>query len=55
VDILDAADRLIASGIANYAWGDVVRIAGQHSDRIEQALGYEYGEEIVHRNNLVVL
>ncbi len=54
VDILDAAGRRIASGVANYAWDDVARIAGLHSDRIEETLGYEYGEEVVHRNNLVV-
>jgi glutamate 5-kinase len=55
VDILDASGRRIASGIANYAWGDVQRIAGLHSDRIEETLGYEYGEEVVHRNNMVIL
>ena len=31
------------------------RIRGQRSDRIAEVLGYEYGEEVVHRNNLVLL
>lgn len=55
VDIADAAGRRIASGIANYPWSDVGRIAGLRSDRIEETLGYEYGEEVVHRNNMVVV
>jgi glutamate 5-kinase len=55
VDILDPAGQRIASGIANYAWSDAQRIAGLHSDRIEETLGYEYGEEVIHRNNLVIV
>ena len=45
----------IASGTTNYAAGDVERIRGLHSDRIEETLGYDYGDEVVHRNNLVLV
>ncbi len=45
----------IASGTTNYAAGDVERIRGLHSDRIEDVLGYDYGDEVVHRNNLVLV
>ena len=45
----------IASGTSNYAAGDVERIRGLHSDRIEEVLGYDYGDEVVHRNNLVLV
>lgn len=45
----------IASGTTNYAAGDIERILGMHSDRIEQVLGYDYGDEVVHRNNLVLV
>ena len=45
----------IASGTTNYAAGDVARIRGLHSDRIEEALGYDYGDEVMHRNNLVLV
>jgi glutamate 5-kinase len=44
-----------ACGITNYDDGDVDRIRGLRSDRIATTLGYEYGSEVVHRNNLVVL
>jgi glutamate 5-kinase len=45
----------IACGIANYASADISRIRGFRSDRIQSILGYHYGQEVVHRNNLVLL
>jgi glutamate 5-kinase len=45
----------IACGITNYGAEELAIIGGMRSDRIEQALGYQYGSEVVHRNNLVVL
>ena len=45
----------IAIGITNYASDDVAAIRGLRSDRIEEVLGHEYGEEVVHRNNLALL
>ena len=47
--------RRIACGIANYGSDDIARIRGARSDHIQDALGYHYGEEVVHRNNLVLL
>ena len=45
----------VASGMSNYAAADVARIRGVHSDRIAGLLGHEYGAEVVHRNNLVLV
>ncbi len=45
----------IACGIANYTSVDVARIQGLRSDQIPGILGYQYGQEVVHRNNLVLL
>jgi glutamate 5-kinase len=47
--------RRIACGIANYGSEEVERIQGAQSDHIERTLGYHYGQEVVHRNNLVLL
>jgi len=47
--------RRIAMGITNYGHEDTAAIRGLRSDRIAQALGHEYGAEVVHRNNLVLL
>ncbi len=45
----------VACGIANYRSSDIARIRGLRSDRIQPTLGYHYGQEVVHRNNLVLL
>jgi glutamate 5-kinase len=45
----------IARGISNYSSRELAVIKGARSDRIESLLGYGYGDEVVHRNNLVVL
>jgi len=45
----------IACGITNYGDEELSAIRGLRSDRIEGALGYHYGSEVVHRNNLVLL
>ena len=55
VRIVTMAGHDLASGSVNYSAGDIERVAGQRSDRIEGILGYDYGSEIVHRNNLVLL
>lgn len=55
VDIVSPEGERIACGITNYSAGDIVRIRGVRSDRIEPALGHHYGGEIVHRDNLVLL
>jgi len=47
--------RPFACGITNYDDHDVATIRGLRSDRIAEVLGYEYGAEVVHRNNLVLL
>lgn len=51
-----AADGVdTAVGLANYSSDDVEQLARKQSDEIETILGYTFGEEIVHRNNLVLL
>jgi len=45
----------IACGITNYSDEEVAAIRGVRSDRIAELLGHQYGAEVVHRNNLVVL
>ncbi len=53
--VSDADGQHIACGIANYPAVDIERIRGMRSDRIVDTLGYQYGQEVVHRNNLVLL
>jgi len=45
----------VARGVTQYAASDVRRVAGRHSREIEAALGYNYGGNVVHRDDLVLL
>jgi len=45
----------IARGIVNYDSRDLMRILRRASDEIESILGYYFGDEVVHHNNLTLL
>jgi glutamate 5-kinase len=55
VNIYDPEGSRVGCGITNYSSADIEIIKGAHSEKIVTLLGYDYGSEIVHRNNLVVL
>jgi len=55
VNIYDPEGFRIGCGITNYSSADIAVIKGVHSNKIASLLGYDYGSEVVHRNNLVVL
>ncbi|ABS24444.1 glutamate 5-kinase [Anaeromyxobacter sp. Fw109-5] len=55
VDIAVDPARPFARGLAGYGADEVRRIAGLKTGEIERALGYKYLDEIVHRDDLVVL
>ena len=45
----------IARGIVNYDSRDLARILRKTSDEIESILGYYFGDEVIHHNNLALL
>ena len=55
VNIHDTGSSHLGCGITNYSSSDINAIKGAHSGQIASLLGYDYGAEIVHRNNLVIL
>ncbi len=55
ISILSTTGRELARGITNYTSADLRRICGRQSDEIETSLGYYYGDEVIHRSNLVLL
>ena len=55
VDIHDPQGTQIGCGITNYSSTDINAMKGAHSRQIAVLLGHDYGSEVVHRNNLVVL
>jgi glutamate 5-kinase len=55
VEVINMEGRAIAKGVANYSAADIQKIKGMKSMEIEKKLGYAYAEEVVHRDNMVVL
>jgi len=47
--------REFARGLVNYPSAELARIAGVHTRAIEQVLGYKGSDEVIHRDDLVVL
>lgn len=55
VEIYDASEARLGCGLANYSSGDIEVIKGAHSGKIASLLGHDYGSEVIHRNNLVLV
>nr|ADI19357.1 glutamate 5-kinase [uncultured Chloroflexi bacterium HF0500_03M05] len=55
VSIQDTHSTQIAAGITNYSSKELDMIKGKHSNQIDELLGHQYGDEVVHRNNMVML
>ena len=48
-------DREIARGITNYSREEMERIKGRRSEQVRAVVSGDYFEEVIHRDNLVVL
>ena len=55
ISVLDGKRAQMACGISNYGSDDLSAIKGEHSHRISEILGHHYGDEVVHRNNMVII
>jgi len=55
VSITDNFGQEFARGLVSYSAADIKQIKGKHSTEIEEILGYFYGDEVIHRDNLVNL
>jgi len=55
VHCLDPGGKVIAVGLINYCSADVDRIKQHHSDEINNLLGMKDYDEVIHRDNLVLL
>jgi glutamate 5-kinase len=55
VQCLDEKGKAIATGLSNYSADDLGKIKGLNTVQIEKALGYKDSDEVIHRDNLVVL
>ena len=56
VRLFDAqGQQQIARGVSQYSAVDIRRISQHHTREIESILGYNYGDNVVHRDDLVLL
>lgn len=55
VSIADEGKREFARGLTNYSSEDIIRIKGLKSDKFKSILGYKGRDEIIHKDNLVIL
>ena len=52
IDIRDSRGARIARGVTNYGSAELEKIKGARSADIQKTLGYTFGDEVVHRNDL---
>jgi glutamate 5-kinase len=55
VRIVDPEQKPIAVGLSNYTSEEIAQLIGVHSGEIESKLGYSWGSEIVHRDNMTLI
>jgi glutamate 5-kinase len=55
VSCVNKEGRKIAKGLTNYSSNDLQQIRGKKTSEIEKILGYKYSDEVIHRNNLVLV
>ena len=55
VTCLGPRGKEFARGLVNYSAMELEKIKGLRSDQIESTLGYKYSDEVIHRDDLVVL
>jgi glutamate 5-kinase len=55
IRVCDQDGNEFARGIADYSSAEAQRIMGRKSLEIEEILGYRYGDELIHRDNFVLL
>jgi glutamate 5-kinase len=55
VTCVGSRGKEFARGLVNYSATELEKIRGLRSDQIESTLGYKYSDEVIHRDDLVVL
>ncbi len=52
---VDRKGNRVAKGITNYSSSEIEKIMGKRTSEIDNILGYKYSDEVIHRDNLVLL
>jgi glutamate 5-kinase len=54
VEIKTPTGEIVGLGLSRYSAEDVSKVAGKRSDRIRATIGYTFGEEVIHRDDMVI-
>lgn len=55
VEVIGPTGAPVAVGMANYSSEEITKLLGSHSNKISELLGYSYGPEVIHRDNLTII
>jgi glutamate 5-kinase len=55
VSCIDEQGREVARGLVNYSAEEATRLMGQPTSRIQELIGYVDEEELIHRDNLILV
>ena len=55
ISLVDENNNEFARGISSYNSDDIDKIKGCHSDKISQILGYKFDDDVVIKDNLVII
>ena len=55
VDLLIEGEKPFARGLVGYSSQELEKIKGVKTSEIEKTLGYKYLDEVIHRDDLVIL
>ena len=54
VNIKTRHGKVLGKGLASYSSSEINKIKGKRSSEIDKILGYRYGDEVIHRDDMVV-
>ena len=55
VRVVSLEQKAVAIGLSNYSAADVQKIIGHKSGEIQAALGFTFGDEVIHRDHMALL
>ena len=55
ITCVDENGKQIARGLTSYGSSDIKKIMGSKTTEVEGILGYKYSDEVIHRDDLVIV
>lgn len=55
VEVVTFKGQAIAKGLSAYSFHEIEKIMGKKTSEIDKILGYKYSDEVIHRNDIVLL